>query len=137
MERWCPEVIAIGDRIAGLTLARSAELRRYLEEVHGLRPAQARQPEPVIVKPPVPPRVEFWDVRLDGFDPARKVAAIKEVRELTSLGLKEAKAVVEGPPRVLKEGLTEADAGKLRDRLAAAGLEASLVPSPAEVAAAG
>jgi large subunit ribosomal protein L7/L12 len=130
--------MAIGDRIAALTLARSVELRRYLEEAHGLRPATAVQPERErVIVPPPPPREQFWDVRLDGFEPDRKVAAIKEMRELTSLGLREAKALVEGPPRILKGGLTEDEAAKLRDQLAAEGLKVSLVPSPAEVAAAG
>jgi large subunit ribosomal protein L7/L12 len=70
-------------------------------------------------------------VRLEGFDPARKINATKAMREMSNLGLKEARDLVEGPPRALKEGLELAEAEKLRDHLTAVGLKVALVPSAA------
>jgi large subunit ribosomal protein L7/L12 len=76
--------------------------------------------------PPPPPD---FDVRLDGFEAAKKINVIKVVRELTALGLKEAKDLVEGPPRVVKGGLPRDEAEKLKGQLEAAGAKVTLVGS--------
>jgi large subunit ribosomal protein L7/L12 len=64
-------------------------------------------------------------VSLDSFDAAKKIGVIKAVKALTNLGLGEAKALVEGAPKVLKEGLSKADADKWIAEITAAGGKAS------------
>ena len=58
-----------------------------------------------------------FDVILTGFDAAKKINVIKVVRELTSLGLKEAKDLVEGAPKPVKEGVTKEDAEEMKTKL--------------------
>ena len=129
---WSPDVIAIGDRIAGLTLAGAAELRTYLETAYSIRPI-AR----VVVDPDPDPDPEViiepaeFDVLLDGFDAARKVAAIRAVREATGVGLKEARDLVEGAPKVVKGRMPRAEAEALKAVLEATGARVSLRGSAA------
>src|ERR1700722_8756919 len=95
---WTPEIVEIGDQIVGLSVACAAELVQYLEKVHGVKafalPVLPPVPDPdqKVTPPPVP---TAFDVMLDGFDPTKKIAVIKVVREKTALGLKEAKDLVE------------------------------------------
>jgi large subunit ribosomal protein L7/L12 len=65
-------------------------------------------------------KTEF-NVSLEAADPAKKIAVIKAVREVTGLGLKEAKDLVEGAPKVLKEGVSKEDAAKIKETVEAAG----------------
>jgi large subunit ribosomal protein L7/L12 len=126
---WTPEVAAVGDRIAALTLAGAAKLSSYLEAVHGIRPTAALavpDGRPDVVVEPVRAEPTEFDVMLDGFDPARRVAVIKVVRETTSLGLKEARDLVEGSPAVVKELLPRDEAERLKARLEEAGARVSL-----------
>jgi large subunit ribosomal protein L7/L12 len=74
-------------------------------------------PEPVA---PVEEQTEF-NVVLAGFDAAKKIGVIKVVRELTSLGLKEAKDLVEGAPKPVKEGVTKEEAAAAKDKMEEAG----------------
>ena len=62
-----------------------------------------------------------FNVSLEAADPAKKIAVIKAVREVTGLGLKEAKDLVEGAPKVLKEGVSKEDAAKIKETVEAAG----------------
>jgi large subunit ribosomal protein L7/L12 len=127
---WHPDVVALGDRIAGLTLAGAAELRNYLETVYGISPGTRAglvpevTPEVIIDNPRVEP-TEF-DVFLDEFDAARKVAAIRAVREATGVGLKAARDLVEGAPKVVKERLPRAEAEAVKAVLEAAGAKVSV-----------
>ena len=129
---WSPDVIAIGDRIAGLTLAGAAELRTYLETAYSIRPI-AR----VVVDPDPDPDPEViiepaeFDVLLDGFDAARKVAAIKAVREATGVGLKDARDLVEGAPKIVKGRMPRAEAEALKVVLEATVAKVSLRSSAA------
>ena len=66
-----------------------------------------------------------FTVTLDKIDPAKKIPVIKAVRTITGLGLGEAKALVEGAPKVLKEGVSKADADKIIADIKDAGGEAS------------
>jgi large subunit ribosomal protein L7/L12 len=125
--RWSSEVVDLGDRIAGLTLSRAAELRSYLEEVHGVKPDVGNMPSPIPDPDPVVVSVPEYSVRLDGFEPRHKIMIIKEVREILSLGLFEAKQVVESAPTTLKEGLGREEAEELHKRLTNAGAQVSLV----------
>jgi len=65
-------------------------------------------------------KTEFTVV-LKAFEEAKKIAVIKEVRTVTSLGLKEAKDLVEGVPKPLKEGVSKEEAAKIKEAIAAAG----------------
>jgi large subunit ribosomal protein L7/L12 len=126
---WPPEVAALGDRIAALTAAEAAELRRYLADAHGVRAPDA--PAPPADEPPtpdvvVPVRTE-WGVRLDRFDAPRKLGLIKAVRDLLGLGVREARDLVEAAPRVVREGLPRDEAEALKARLEASGATASVV----------
>lgn len=113
----------LGDKIVGLTLLEAKRVVDYLKEVHGIEPAGggavmmmgggAAAPEPVAEQ------TEF-NVVLTGFG-ENKIAVIKVVRAMTGLGLKEAKDLVEGFPKSLKEGVSKEDAEKLKAEVVAAG----------------
>lgn len=127
---WSPGVTDIGDRIASLTLAHAAELQRYLEVAHGIRavaspvvPPMPPTPKPVVE--PVTPTT--FRVQLDSFEPARKISVIKAVRELTLLGLKEAKDLVEAAPRAVKDDVNREEAERIKLLLERAGARVSVV----------
>jgi len=128
--RWSPEVVALGDRIAALNLARAAELRRYLDEAHGVRPAdvtileqrQAEGPPGMVTREPA-----VLSVRLDGHEALGKIAVIRAVRELTGAGLLQARSLVENVPAFVATDLPRAEAERFRDVLEAAGGVVSLV----------
>jgi large subunit ribosomal protein L7/L12 len=129
---WSPEIVEIGDGMVGLTPARAAELVQYLEKVHGVTALSSSLVKPDVVIDPTPrlskPEPTDFDVFLDGFDPAKKIAVIKAVREKTTLGLKEAKDLVETAPKAIKENVSKADAEKWKAELEAAGAKVSLKP---------
>jgi large subunit ribosomal protein L7/L12 len=118
----------LGDQIMGLTLKEAKELSDYLKDVHGIEPAAGGA---VMMAGPAGPAAEApaakteFDVMLDGFGD-NKIAVIKVVRQATGLGLKEAKDLVEGVPSKIKEGLSEADAKKLKTELEASGATVSI-----------
>ena len=128
--RWSPEVVALGDRIAALNLARAAELRRYLDEVHGVQAAPVAVVEPQQTNAPdgtATPEPAVLGVRLDGHDALRKIAVIRAVRELTGAGLLQARSLVESAPAFVARDLPRAEAERFRDVLEAAGGVVSLV----------
>ena len=113
----------LGDKIVGLTLLEAKRVVDYLKEVHGIEPAGVGA---VIIMgggaaaaEPVAEQTEFTVV-LTGFG-ENKIAVIKVVRAVTGLGLKEAKDLVEGVPKPLKEGVSKEDAEKLKAEVVAAG----------------
>jgi large subunit ribosomal protein L7/L12 len=116
----------LGEKIVGLTLKQAKELSDYLEEVHGIKPAAGGA---VMMAAPAggagggaaaaAEKTEF-DVVLEGFGD-KKIGVIKVVRAATSLGLKEAKDLVEGVPAKIKEGLSKEDAEKLKKEIEEAG----------------
>src|SRR4029077_1362762 len=98
----------LGDKIVALTLKQAKELSDYLEEVHGIKAAAGgavmmAAPGAGAAAPAAEAKTEF-DVVLEGFDAAKKIGVIKVIRAITSLGLKEAKDLVEGAPSKVKEG---------------------------------
>jgi large subunit ribosomal protein L7/L12 len=108
-----------GDEMVALTLKEAKEISDYLEEVHGIK---AMSGGPVMMAAPAgggEGGAEF-DVVLEGFGD-KKIGVIKVVRQATGLGLKEAKDLVEGVPSKVKEGLSKADAEKLKKELEEAG----------------
>lgn len=108
------------DELSALTVLEAAELSKMLEEKWGVSAAA-----PVAVAAagaaaaPVEEKTEF-DVILKEAG-ANKINVIKEVRAITGLGLKEAKDLVEGAPKTVKEGASKEDAEKFKKQLEAAG----------------
>ena len=112
----------MGDEIVGLTLLQARSLADYLEEVHGIEPAgggvvMAAPGDGVVAD--VEEQTEF-DLILTGFGDS-KIPVIKVVRAATGLGLKEAKDLVEGAPKPVKEGISKEDAEKLKKEIEAVG----------------
>jgi len=120
-----PETKELGDKIVGLTLKAAKELSDYLDEVHGIKAAAGGA---VVMAAPgaagggggggaeaAAEKTEF-DVVLESFGD-NKIGVIKVVRAATGLGLKEAKDLVEGVPSKVKEGISKADAEKLKKEL--------------------
>ena len=129
---WGSDIKDIGDKIAGLTVSKAVELGDYLEDVHKIKPAAGGGGGPMIAAPvAVAEKKEEpteFKVVLEGFDPAKKINVIKVVREITGLGLKEAKDAVEGAPKTLKEALSKEDAAKVLKQLEDGGAKASVKP---------
>ncbi|NQV28481.1 MAG: 50S ribosomal protein L7/L12 [Rhodopirellula sp.] len=113
----------LGDKIVALTLLEAKSLADYLEQVHGIKPAggavMMAGPSGGDAAAPAEEKTEF-DVILTGFGD-NKIAVIKVVRAATGLGLKEAKEVVEGAPKPVKEGVSKEDAEKLKAEIEGAG----------------
>jgi large subunit ribosomal protein L7/L12 len=121
----------LGDKIVSLSLKAAKELSDYLDEVHGIKPAAGGA---VMMAAPggagggaaeaAVEKTEF-DVVLDAFGD-NKIGVIKVVRAATGLGLKEAKDLVEGAPAKVKEGISKADAEKLKKELEDSGAKVSI-----------
>ncbi|MCA9033506.1 MAG: 50S ribosomal protein L7/L12 [Planctomycetaceae bacterium] len=115
--------IELGDKIVGLTLLEAKKVVDYLKEKHGIEPAgggAVMMAAPVGDAPAAAAEKTEFDVVLTGFGD-NKIAVIKVVRAVTGLGLKEAKDLVEGAPKPLKEGIAKEDAEKLKAEVEAAG----------------
>ena len=113
------------DAIANMTVQQAADLVKAMEEKFGV---SAAAPVAVAVGPAAPAAEEQTEftVTLEGLEAAdKKISVIKAVRAITGLGLGEAKALVEGAPKVVKEGVSKADADKMIEDLKAAGGKAS------------
>ena len=116
------KITAIVEAIEALTLLETKELVEAIEEKFGVSAA----PVAVAVAggaaaPAAEEKTEF-DVILANFG-AKKLDVIKAVREITGLGLKEAKELVEGAPKTLKEGVSKEEAEELKAKLTAVGAE--------------
>jgi large subunit ribosomal protein L7/L12 len=128
--QWSAEIKDIGDKIVALTVSKAVELGNYLEKVHNIKPAASAVAAvgpvvgPAVVEKPAE-QTEFTVV-LEGFDAAKKINVIKIVREITGLGLKEAKDLVEGSPKPVKENVSKDEANKLKQKLEEGGGKASL-----------
>ena len=111
--------------VKGLTILELADLVKALEEEFGVSAAPvAVAAAPGAAAAPVEEKTEF-DVVLKAAG-ASKLNVIKVVRELTGLGLKDAKDLVEGAPKTLKEGISKEDADKIAEQLKAAGAEVEI-----------
>ena len=115
----------LGDQIVGLTLLQAKQLADYLKEVHGIEPAgggvvMAAAPSGDSGGPAAAVEQTEFNVILTGFGD-QKIGVIKAVRAITGLGLKEAKDLVEGVPKPLKEGASKEDAEKMKADIEAAG----------------
>jgi len=127
---WSDGIKELGDKIVGLTVLEAKELGDYLEEVHGIEAAAA----PVGVAMAAPggaaggeaeEEKDEFDVVLTGAGD-KKIPVIKAVREITSLGLKEAKELVESAPKAVREGVPKEEAEQLQKKLEEAGASVEL-----------
>jgi len=122
------DIQAIVEQIKTLTLLEASELVKALEETFGVSAAAAAAPVVVAAAAAAAPAAE----EKDAFDVVRtaaganKINVIKVVRELTGLGLKEAKDLVDGAPKTVKEGASKDDAEKMKKQLADAGASVEL-----------
>ena len=107
------KVTAMIEEIKGLTVLELSELVHALEEEFGVSAA-------AMAAPAAEEKTDF-DVILTGFDAAQKIKVIKVVREISGLGLAEAKAAVEGVPHTLKEALSKDDAEAMKKQVEEAG----------------
>ena len=113
------------DAIASMTVLEASELVKAMEEKFGVTAAVAVAAGPAAGAAAAAEEQDEFTVTLESFDAAKKIPVIKAVREVTGLGLGEAKALVEGAPKVLKEGVSKADADELIKKIEAAGGKAS------------
>ena len=114
------KVTAMIEEIKGLTVLELSELVHALEEEFGVSAAAMAAPAAGAAAPAAEEKTEF-DVVLAGFDAAQKIKVIKVVREITGLGLKEAKAIVDGAPKAVKEKVSQAEADDIKKKLEEAG----------------
>ena len=118
----------IVDELSGLTVLEAAELAKLLEEKWGVSAAAAvavaAAPGGGGAAAPVEEKTEFTVVLAAAGD--KKIEVIKEVRALTGLGLKEAKDLVEGAPKPVKEGVAKDEAEKIKATLEKAGAKVEL-----------
>lgn len=131
--QWNAAIKEIGDKIAGLKVSEAVELGDYLKEVYKIEPAGGGV---AVAAAPVagvggggtaaPVEKTEFTVVLSGFDAAKKINVIKVVREITGLGLKEAKDLVEGAPKPVKENIAKADAEKIKKQLEDGGAKVEL-----------
>jgi len=123
------DIKALGDQLVELTVKEVTELASYLKETHGIEPAAAA----VIAGPAggagagaaAAEEKTNFDVVLKAAG-ANKLQVVKLVKELTGLGLKEAKDMVDGAPKTIKEGLPKDEAENLKKQLTEAGAEVEL-----------
>jgi large subunit ribosomal protein L7/L12 len=117
------DINAIADQIQGLTLLEASELVKLLEEKLGVSAAAAAvavaAPGAAAAAAPAEEKTEFTVV-LTGAG-ANKINVIKVVREVTSLGLKEAKDLVDGAPKTIKEGVNKEEAETIKKKFVDAG----------------
>jgi large subunit ribosomal protein L7/L12 len=111
------------DDLSGLTVVEAAELSKQLEEKWGVTAAAAVAAAPPPAAP-VEEKDEFTIMLTAAGD--KKINVIKEVRAVTSLGLKEAKDLVEGAPKEVKSGVNKKEAEEIKKKLEAAGAKVEL-----------
>ena len=122
------DIKALGDQLVELTVKEVNELASYLKETYGIEPAAAA----VVAGPAGGAAAGAAAAEKTNFDVvlkaagANKLQIVKLVKELTGLGLKEAKDVVDGAPKTIKEGLPKDEAENLKKQLVEAGAEVEL-----------
>ena len=119
------KITAMIEEIKALTVLELSELVHALEEVFGVSAAAMAAPAAGAAAPAAEEKTEF-DVILAGYDAAAKIKVIKVVREITGLGLAEAKAVVEGTPKALKEAVSKDEAEELKKKLEESGAKVEI-----------
>jgi large subunit ribosomal protein L7/L12 len=120
----------LAQNIVGLTLLEAAELKKILKDEYGIEPAaggavmMAGPGGAGAAAAPVEEQTEFDVILMDAG--AQKINVIKEVRAITSLGLKEAKDLVEAAPKAIKEAVSKAEAEEIKKKVEAAGAKVDI-----------
>jgi large subunit ribosomal protein L7/L12 len=119
-----PKITKLGDEIAGLTLREAVDLADYMKEAYNIEPAAGGGAVMMAAGPgaeaaAAEEQIEF-DVVLEAIGD-KKIQVIKAVREATTLGLKDAKELVDGAPKPVKEKVSKEDADALKAKLEEAG----------------
>ena len=118
------KITALIEEVKGLTVLELSELVHALEDEFGVSAAAMAAPAAAAAAAPVEEKTEF-DVVLAEIG-AEKIKVIKVVREVTGLGLAEAKAMVEAAPKAIKEGISKEDAEALKAKLEEVGAKVEL-----------
>jgi large subunit ribosomal protein L7/L12 len=119
-----PDLNKIIDELSSLTVAEAADLSKQLEEKWGVTPMAAVAPVAAGGASPAEEKDDFTIMLVAAGD--KKINVIKEVRAATSLGLKEAKDLVEGAPKEVKSGVNKKEAEEIKAKLEAAGAKVEL-----------
>jgi large subunit ribosomal protein L7/L12 len=134
MAEFAATITALGDQLAGLKVLEAVQLKDYLKEKYNIEPASggvmmaAPTAGPAVAEKPA--EVTDFQVILEGLtDPSKKINVIKEVRAITNLGLKEAKDLVEGAPKPVKETAPKDEANAIKKKLEDAGAKVALKPA--------
>ena len=120
------KINAMIEEVKALTVLELSELVKALEEEFGVSAAAMAAPAAGGAAAEAAAEKTEFDVVLAGFDAAAKIKVIKAVREITGLGLAEAKAAVEGAPKTLKEAVSKDEAEELKKKLEEAGAKVEL-----------
>ena len=120
------KITALIEEVKALTVLELSELVKALEEEFGVSAAAMAAPAGGGAATEAAVEKTEFDVVLAGFDAAAKIKVIKAVREITGLGLAEAKAAVEGAPKTLKEAVSKDEAEELKKKLEEAGAKVEL-----------
>ncbi len=126
---YAPEIKDLGDKIVTLTLSKAVELADYLEKVHNIKPAAGGGVMMAAAAAPAgeaPAAKTEFTVVLESIVAEKKISIIKVAREITGLGLKEAKDLVEGAPKNVKENVSKDEAEAIKKKLEDAGAKVSL-----------
>ena len=116
---------AFAEQLVGLTVKEVSELAKILKDEYGIEPAAAgvaAPSGPVAGAAPAVAEKTAFNVVLKGGGP-NKLNVVKIVKDMTGLGLKEAKELVDGAPKAIKEGVSKAEAEEMKTKLADAGAD--------------
>jgi large subunit ribosomal protein L7/L12 len=119
------DIKTLGDQLVSLTVKEVQELATYLKDTHGIEPAAATVVAAGGGGGAAVAEKTTFDVILKSAG-AAKLGVVKIVKDLTGLGLKEAKDLVDGAPKPIKEGVAKADAEAMKKQLEEAGAEVEI-----------
>ena len=114
------------ESISNMTIMEVVDLVKMMEDKFGVTAAAPVAVAAMAAAAPVVEEQTEFDVILKAYPADKKVGTIKVIREITSLGLKEAKDLVEGSPSTVKEGVSKADADKIKKQLTDVGAEVEI-----------
>jgi len=124
---WSKKVKTLGDEIVGLTVLEAKALGDYLEETHGIKaaaPAAVAMPMAAAAAPAEEEKTTFDVVLVSCGD--KKIPVVRALRDITNLGLKEAKELVESAPKAVREGVSKQEAEDIKKKLEEAGATVEL-----------